>query len=38
MSFYPEDKEEDAKINAIAGRVVGVYIFLVGLFIYKMFL
>lgn len=38
MSYYPEDPEEDAKINAIAGRVVGVYIVIIGLLIYKMFL
>lgn len=38
MSFYPEDEEEDAKLNAIAGRVAGFYLFLIGLLIYKMFL
>lgn len=37
MSYY-DDEEDDPQINAIAGRVVGVYIVIIGLLIYKMFL
>lgn len=37
MSFYPDDEEEDQRLNAIAGRVAGFYLFLVGLLIYKLF-